>query len=303
MHSNLSSSQIKDICQMDNRTYSNTAGATVRSMADGEFSLLSEYIESSCGIKMPSSKKTMLESRLQKRLRSLGMHSFKEYCDYLFSTEGSKRELTHMLDAVTTNKTDFFREPAHFDCLTNRALPELYHRGAGKKLTVWSAGCSSGEEPYTLAMVMSEFARGYAGFGFSILATDICTRALEKASLGIYEEERVAPIPLELKRKYLLRSRDKNKGIVRMAPEMRALVKFRRLNFMDDDFGIKEPLHIIFCRNVIIYFDRPTQEKLLNKFCRHLAPGGYLFLGHSETLNGLDVPLVQKESTIYRKST
>jgi len=273
-------------------------------MTDREFARFAEFIYDQCGIKMPPAKKTMLEARLQKRLRTLGMGSFQGYADYLFSREGAGLELVHLIDVVTTNKTDFFREPAHFDYLVAKALPDLAEsRGAGfrKGLSLWSAGCSSGEEPYTLAMVLAEFAEQNQGFSYSILATDICTTVLDKAKMAIYDEERVEPVSLPLKRKYLLRGKDGQKGLVRIAPELRSRIRFRRLNFMDDDFGLRDPMDIIFCRNVIIYFDKRTQEKLLNKFCRHLIPGGYLFMGHSETLSGLDVPLVQVSSTIYRK--
>jgi len=270
-------------------------------MSAKEFRLLSRLVESSCGIKMPDSKRSMLESRLQKRLRSLELRSFKAYFDLLASPEGRRHELTRMIDAVTTNKTDFFREPAHFRYLAGKVLPEMIGKSVCDTLRVWSAGCSSGEEPYTLAMVLSEYASNHGRFPFSILATDICTTVLEKASRGIYEEEKIAPVSHELREKYLLRSRDRSRGVVRIAPELRSLVKFRRLNFMNDTFSLCEPVHIIFCRNVLIYFDRPTQEALLNKFCRHLVPGGYLFLGHSETINGMHVPVVQVDSTIYRK--
>jgi len=273
-------------------------------MGSREFARFAEFIYGQCGIKMPPAKKTMLEARLQKRLRTLGMGSFQEYADFLFSKEGAGAELVHLIDVVTTNKTDFFREPAHFDFLVTRALPDLAQsRGVGfrKGLSIWSAGCSSGEEPYTLAMVLAEFAEQNPGFSYGILATDICTTVLDKARMAIYGEERVEPVPLPLKRKYLLRGKGSQKGLVRIVPELRGRIRFRRLNFMDDDFGLREPMDIIFCRNVIIYFDKGTQEKLLNKFCRHLIPGGYLFMGHSETLSGLDVPLVQVASTIYRK--
>jgi chemotaxis protein methyltransferase CheR len=271
---------------------------------DRDFARLSSFIHNEYGIKMPEGKRVLLESRLRKRLRVLGMNSYSEYCDYLFSPEGAENELIHMIDVVTTNKTDFFREPKHFEYLVQTVLPELINRyGATirRKYTVWSAGCSTGEEPYTLAMVLSEFAEKQHGFYFSILATDISTRVLERAGLGIYKEDAVAPLPTALKMKYILRSKDKNKNLVRVAPELRALIKFRRLNFMDSDFGMKEPVDIIFCRNVIIYFDRPTQEKLLNRFCHHLIPGGYLFMGHSETLNGLGVPIVSAGPMVYRK--
>lgn len=276
------------------------------SLTEKDFLRLSAFIHAECGIKLAGGKKVMIEARFQKRLRALGMKSFSEYCAYLFSPEGMQRELHHMIDVVTTNKTDFFREPTHYDFLVEKVLPErVTARGAGpgKKLTIWSAGCSTGEEPYTLAMVMNEFAERCTGFGFtwSILATDISTRVLEKAKQAVFEAERALPIPDPLKRKYLLKSRDRAKGLVRIVPELREAVQFRRLNFMDDDFGLREMIDIVFCRNVIIYFDRPTQAKLLNKFCRQMVPGGYLFMGHSETLHGLDVPLVQVAPTVYRK--
>ena len=274
-------------------------------MRDCEFVRLSEYIHTNFGIRMPDSKKTMLEARLQKRLRYLGMTSFEEYCRYVFSDEGIRSELVQMIDVVTTNKTDFFREPGHFDYLTSEAVPELMRsRGVGVRtpLRVWSAGCSTGEEPYTLAMILSEFARSEPIL-FSIFATDISTRVLEKARGAIYEADKVAPIPEVLKKRYLMRSKDPGREVVRIVPELRNLVSFERLNFMDEDFDIRERFDIIFCRNVIIYFDRQTQEKLLNKFSRHLVKGGYVFMGHSETLNGLDVPLTMVHPTVYRKLT
>lgn len=267
-----------------------------------DFDRLSRFIYDTCGIKMPEVKKTMLEARLQKRLRSLGMRSFTHYCDYLFAPEGQEQELVQMLDMVTTNKTDFFREPDHFDYLTRTVLPDWLARHPDSTLSIWSAGCSSGEEPYTLAMVLSEFALRNPGFDFKILASDLSTRVLEKAKQAIYNESQVDPVPMELKKKYLLRSKDRNSGMVRIVPELRDKVRFRRLNFMDQDFGMREQLDIIFCRNVIIYFDRPTQEKLLQRFHRNMKPGAFIFMGHSETLSGLNVPLVSVYPTVYRKA-
>lgn len=270
-------------------------------MTEKDFRRFSSLIESTCGIRMPDIKKHMLESRLRKRLRSLEMHSFRDYYEFLTSPEGRQVEMVPMIDAVTTNKTDFFREPGHFTYLTEKVLPELLPAMSSNRVKIWSAGCSSGEEPYTLAMILSEYARAREHFNFTILATDICTSVLEAAHRGIYEEEKIAPVPHEMRKRYLLRSKDRSKRIVRMAPELRSLITFRRLNFLENGYGIRDRLDIIFCRNVLIYFDRPTQEKVINNFCRHLQPGGHLFLGHSETINGLDVPLVQVNSTIYRK--
>ncbi len=279
----------------------NTLVSRSVTMSMKEFRLFSSFIENACGIKMPDSKKNMLESRLQKRLRGLGMLSFRSYYDFLVSPEGARNELVNMIDVVTTNKTDFFREPVHFTYLDEKVLPEMVRKGFGDRLRLWSAGCSSGEEPYTLAMVISEYGRNVHPCRFSILATDICTTVLEKAKTGIYEEEKIAPVPFEMRKQYLLRSRDRDRGVVRIAPEIRSLVTFRRLNFLDDKYRISEPMQIIFCRNVLIYFDRPTQEMLINRFCLNLMPGGYLFLGHSETISGMKVPLEQVNSTIYRK--
>ncbi|MDX9714966.1 MAG: CheR family methyltransferase [Dissulfurispiraceae bacterium] len=269
-------------------------------MSSKEFSRLSEYIQKECGIKMSDSKKTMLEARLLKRLRALRMHSFTEYCDFLFSEEGADQEVVHMIDVVTTNKTDFFREPVHFEYLVSRVVPELIHRQSSR-LVLWSAGCSTGEEPYTISMVLKEFQAIRPDFQFTVLATDISTKVLESAQRAVYKFDQIAPMPEILRKKYLLKSRDKSSQLVRIVPELRQMVRFRRLNFLEDDFGFREKLAVIFCRNVMIYFDRETQHRVLTKFCRHLAKGGYLFVGHSETLSGLDLPLEQAAPTIYRK--
>ncbi len=272
-------------------------------MSNELFGQLSEFIYSECGIKMPQTKKTMLESRLQKRLRSIGLGSFDEYSSYLFSPDGIANEMIHMIDVVTTNKTDFFREPLHFEYLVEYALPNLLNTsGAGQRrpLMVWSAACSSGEEAYTLAMLLNEFSERAANFRFKVLATDISTRVLEKARLAIYDAERVEPISNQFVRKYLMRSKSED-GRFRIVPELRKQVSFRRLNFMDGDFGFREQMDIIFCRNVLIYFDRKTQAEVVLRLCEHLTPGGYFFTGHSETLHGMDVPLKVVSNSVYRK--
>ena len=169
------------------------------------------------------------------------------------------------------------------------------------KLQVWSAACSTGEEPYTLAMVLSESVRQYPGLDYAVLATDISTKVLEKAASAVYETDSIEPIPIELRKKYLLKSRDKSQKIFRITPELRQKVTFRRLNLMENDFIVPEPLHVIFCRNVMIYFDLATQERLIRRFHHLLAPGGYLFMGHAESLHNLNVPLRYAAPTIYRK--
>ena len=273
-------------------------------MKEREFLRFSGFIYESVGIKMPSAKKTMLEGRLQKRLKALGINTFEEYSDLVFNRQGHESELIHLIDVVTTNKTDFFREPAHFDFLLKIALPGILstkREMMREPLRIWSAGCSSGEEPYTLAMVLSEFSEKNPGFRFSILASDISTRILETAKAAIYPEERTDTIPLSIKKKFLLKSKNPNLSLVRISPLLRSTVSFRRINFMDDNLGIAEKMDIIFCRNVVIYFDKPTQQTLMRKFYCQLRPGGYLFIGHSETLSGLDVDFKPVASTVYRK--
>ncbi len=281
-----------------------SAGLFSAVMSQKTFDRLSDFIHNCCGIKMPPAKKTMLEGRLRKRLRALGMRSFDEYCKYALDGKGAHTEYIHMIDVVTTNKTDFFREAGHFVYLMEKVLPEFVNnRGAngGTMLNIWSAGCSTGEEPYTLAMVLSEFSEHYSMIDFSILATDISTQVLEKAVRGVYEHQRVEPVSLSLRKKYFMRGKGEKEGFVRIRPEVRAHIKFRRLNFLEEDFPIAEPMHIIFCRNVMIYFDKPTQEKLVRRFCEHLIPDGYFFTGHSETLHGLDLPLESLAANVHRR--
>lgn len=269
-----------------------------------DFQQLSSLIYSELGIKMPETKNTMLTGRLARRLRALGLRTFSQYCQFLFSPKGLEEEMVHLINAVTTNKTDFFREPSHFEYLTRTALTVLQENqrfSPRRPLRIWSAGCSTGEEPYTLAMVLSDYQANQPGFRFSILATDISTRVLEIARRAVYPMERIEPISQHHRKKYLLKGRDQRNPEVRIAPELRSLVRFGRLNFMDDDFGLPEMADIIFCRNVIIYFDRPTQERLFKKFCRCLHPGGHLFIGHSESLTGMDLPLRQVAPTVYQR--
>lgn len=275
--------------------------ARLASLDDREFRRLASFIERELGIRMPDSKRVMLESRLQKRLRLHGLETYREYVDYVFSEQGARTEMINMIDAVTTNKTDFFREADHFEFLQSRILPRLAEAGAGRTLSFWSAGCSTGEEPYTLAMVLEDFRSRSPRTDFRILATDISTRVLEAANRAIYDMEKAEPIPYEYKKRYLLRSRDRERGEVRVRPELRSKVEFRRVNFMDDTYPIPSGFDTVFCRNVIIYFDRPTQERILGHICAHIRPGGWLFIGHSETLTGMDLPLRGTAPTIYQR--
>jgi len=281
---------------------SNEAWTTAR-LKSREYERLSRYIEELCGIRIPPGKRVMLEGRLRRRLRALKMKDFAEYCDHVMSSDAGLDEIVAMIDEVTTNKTDFFREPAHFDFLSNEALPSLAKMGAGPQypLRVWSAACSSGEEPYTLAMVLADFALSRVGYRYSILGTDICSEVLEQAKRAIYSDTLIEPIPFSMREKYLLRSKNRSDRLVRIAPHLRIHVTFRRLNFLDPDYQISESMDVIFCRNVLIYFSRETQAAICARLCNHLRPGGYFFIGHSETLQGMLGSLRMVAPTIYRK--
>jgi chemotaxis protein methyltransferase CheR len=266
------------------------------------FDRLRELISREVGISLGTDKKTMLEGRIRRRLRELNLSSYGQYCDYLFTRHGAHEEIVHFIDVVTTNKTDFFREPRHFEFLTTTALPELAACSPrGRPLLVWSAGCSTGEEPYTLAIVLSEFALTHSGLCFGILATDISTRVLKKARMGVYTADLLGPVPAALRNKYFMRSREPDSDRVRVVPELRRVIEFRRLNFMEADYGIDEMVDAVFCRNVIIYFDRPMQERILRKITRYLLPGGYLFVGHAESLHAMDLPLAPVAPSLYRR--
>jgi chemotaxis protein methyltransferase CheR len=276
-------------------------------LSPGAFEKFSQFITQELGIKMPLDKLSMLQSRLQRRLRALKLESLEEYQEYLFHSPQAASELVDFFDVVTTHKTDFFREPAHFDYLTRVALPTL-DPGAGLSgisrpwhFKIWCAGCSSGEEPYTMAMVLSEFALTRPGFDFSILATDISTRVLEHAREAVYDEARVEPVALPLRKKYLLRSRNQELHEVRIIPALRQKVNFRPLNFMDAEYPVADLYEAIFFRNVMIYFPRETQEAVIRKLCARLVPGGYLFVGHSESLTGLKIPVQPLGPAVYRK--
>ncbi len=271
-------------------------------LTDSDFKRLSEFIYRNYGIKMPNEKRTMLEGRLMKRLRANEIKSFAEYCDYVFSPEGMEKELISMINVVSTNKTDFFREPAHFEFLYETVLPEFHQKNKGEPIKIWSSASSSGEEPYTIAMVISEFAKQHGSpFPYHIFGSDISSDILEKAQMGVYKDERISDVPLAYQKRYFMSNKDPQKKLVRVVPELRKNTSFMRINLMDTTYPIGEKFHVIFCRNVLIYFDRPTQEAVINKLCNHLLPGGYFLLGHSESATGMQVPLVPLKPTIFRR--
>jgi chemotaxis protein methyltransferase CheR len=268
-------------------------------LSQKSFDRFAQYITGQLGIKMPESKMTMVQSRLLRRTRELRLRSLDEYGEYFFGgTSAEERE--YFINAITTNKTDFFRESEHFDYLVRTALPTLCKQNPAR-ISAWSAGCSSGQEPYTLAMVLSEYAaHNSPAPDFAILATDISTKVLDLAQKAVYEESLTAPVPAALRQKYFLRGKDHSKGLVRVSPELRRKVSFHQLNFMSDSYRIQNMFEIVFCRNVLIYFERKTQEAVISKICRNISPGGYLFVGHSESLAGMDIPVRQVATTVFR---
>jgi chemotaxis protein methyltransferase CheR len=270
-----------------------------------DFSRLAKYIQSYAGIKMPQTKMAMVEGRLRRRVRAHGLRTVGEYCRYLFDNGGIESEGVYLIDAVTTNKTEFFREPEHFRALATKILPDIAaNRTVNSKapLKIWSVAASTGAEPYTLAMVASEFARERSGFRTTIFGTDICTEVLETAILGIYPEFMVQPVPEDYLKRYFMRARHEGASNMRVVPELRAMVRYGRLNLMDHAYPLDQDMDIIFCRNILIYFDKETQEAVLDRLCAHLRPGGYLFLGHSESAAGLQLPLTSLGNTIFRRA-
>jgi chemotaxis protein methyltransferase CheR len=257
-------------------------------LSDRHFKSISEIIETRVGIKLPSAKRTMVEGRLRRRVRALHLHGLHQYGDYLFSGDHLKDELIHLIDCVTTNKTDFFREPAHFDFLKDEVLPGLIAQARGRSLNlkVWSAASSTGAEAYTLAMILQDLVEDGHALNYSILGTDISTAVLREASLGIYSEGFTHTVPPASRARYLMRSRDPAKSSVRIVPELRARCRFERLNLMDRSYPFDSDVDVIFCRNVLIYFDRETQDAVIARLISHLKPGGFLFLGHSESMAG-----------------
>jgi chemotaxis protein methyltransferase CheR len=260
--------------------------------------LLSEvraYTYRLAGIELPESKREMVAARLWKRTRALGYPSVEAYFAAVQRDAGGELECD-FLDAITTNHTSFFREPAHFDFLRERILPDLRRRS---DFTIWSAACSSGEEAYSIAVTLLEESGGSAVRG-QVLATDLSTRVLETARQGIYPEDRFRQMDAAWRSRYLLRGRGEQSGKYRFRPEVRERIRFARLNLMEP-LPVMGPFPLIFLRNVMIYFDRPTQERLVGAISQLLEPGGYLFVGHSESLNGIQHDLEHVQVAVYRR--
>lgn len=257
-------------------------------LTESQFQQFSRMIYELSGINLHEGKKSLVCARLAKRIREGRFESFGKYYNYVMNDK-SGEEVVHLLDCISTNLTYFFREEQHFGFLTEKALGEILlrkERMRDRELRCWSAGCSSGEEPYSLAITVAEALERFPGFKVKIYATDISTRALAAGVRGIYSEQKVAKIPIDLKRKYFQKGYSSWEGHFKVKKDIRSKISFFRLNLMEP-FPFEHPLDIIFCRNVMIYFDRPTQEKLIDRLHDHMEEGGYLFVGHSESLTGI----------------
>lgn len=275
-------------------------------ISEENFSRLGQLLTDRYGIKLPADKRIMFQSRLQTRLRELGMDSFEKYCQFAFNPANTSDELKKMVDYISTNKTDFFRENQHFELLSSVVLPDLSNRplSAGNDMIrCWCAGCSTGQEVFSMAMIIEEYKRDICGtIDYSILGSDISSRVLEVARAGIYPFSQSARIPPSYLKRYVLKSRDTQNPRIRIAKPVRSKVTFAYGNLMDQDYLINLQFQIIFIRNTLIYFDRENQKRILKTVLDHLAPGGYLFVGHSESLINSDLPISLVGSSLYQKS-
>lgn len=262
-----------------------------------DFDFLRKLSNQHSGILVPDDKFDMFYSRLSRRIRSLGLADFKQYCQYL--SDNHDLEFTDFINAVTTNLTAFFRENHHFEFLRGTVIPDLLKKNQhSKMIKVWSAGCSTGEEPYSIAMTLMESVP--SDWQIKILATDLDTEVLAKAASGVYSEDRIDGLPERQIKKWFQKGKDDQQKKVRVKNELRRLISFKQLNLMGD-WPMRGPFDFMFCRNVLIYFDKQTKELLAKRYAELLASKSYLFIGHSESLHQLSTDFDLIGNTIYRK--
>ena len=271
---------------------------TVPTLTDRDMATIVRLVYEKSGIALHSGKRALVTARLQKLLRRSGFNTFREYLRFLESDK-TGAELTAMLDAIATNHTAFFREPQHFDFLTKMVLPVLRERADIEPIYAWSAACSSGEEPYTIAMTAFEQFGADARRLIRILASDLSTKALMRAAAGVYKTERVDGMPRHLVLKYFEKHAPQP-GTVRVSEAIRRVIDFHQLNLLGAPPRGRR-FDFIFCRNVLIYFDRTVQQRVVSQLEERLAPGGYLFTSHSESLNGLHHGLTWVAPAVYRR--
>lgn len=277
------------------------AGSNGPVLEDAEFEFLRRFVLEQCGISLGEHKRQLVQGRLLRRLRALGLKHFAGYCELL--RRDPQSELGELASAISTNVTAFFREVHHYELLESELLPAwLAHKQrSGDRLRIWSAGCSTGEEPYALAMVLAEaIERSGSKLDAKILATDLSPQALATASKGVYPLDRIAGISAERCRRWMLRGAGEYEGLACVHPQLRELVTIQPLNLLHD-WPMSGPFDAIFCRNVVIYFDQPTKQRLFRRYAQLLPVGGYLFLGHSESLHGINDDFELIGRTVYRK--
>ncbi len=267
-----------------------------------EFRFLRDFVYAHCGIALGEHKRQLVQGRLARRLRALGLPDYAAYCALLRSDPNG--ELGELASAISTNVTAFFREPHHYELLERELLPQwlAHKRRDGDRLRIWSAGCSSGEEPYALAMVLAEALEkhGATGVDAKILATDLSPQALETARNGVYPLDKLDGSSEVRRRRWLLRGAGEYEGYACVHPRLRELVTVQPLNLLHD-WPMRGPFDAIFCRNVVIYFDQPTKQRLFSRYAALLPAGGHLFLGHSESLHGINDDFELIGRTVYRK--
>jgi chemotaxis protein methyltransferase CheR len=269
-------------------------------ISERNFNRLAAFVQAQTGIKMPPTKRSLVEGRLLRCLRDSNAASVDEYCELVLGGDADEAEVLSLINAITTNKTDFFREPGHFDAMRQIILPGFVQERLGRA-RCWSAASSTGMEAYTMAMVLDDFAQGSPGFDYEILATDIDTNVLAEAQRGVYPLVAFDPVPPALRARYVQRALDPARSEGRIVAGLRRRISFGRLNLMDAHYRVGGPMDLIFCRNVLIYFEKEVQAQVIHRLCDCLRPGGYLVLGHSESIMGLDAPLASVATTVFRR--
>lgn len=265
--------------------------------SDKDFKRVKSMVYDFAGIDLNESKKNLVYNRLAKRIRFLQMSRFSEYLDYV--EEVGEEEFVNLINAITTNLTFFFRENHHFEYLANQVIPHLLAKNkTSKKIRIWSAGCSTGEEPYSLAIVLKEAVP--AGWDARVLATDLDTTVVETAQRGVYNVERLKGVSEARKKRWFLKGTGERSGFVKVKPELQQIIDFGQINLMNE-WPIRDKIDVIFCRNVVIYFDKPTQSKLFNRYADLLQDEGHLFIGHSESLYKVCDRFELLGQTVYRK--
>ena len=274
------------------------------SLSPEEFDSIRTLVESQLGVVLPPEKRPMVQARISRRCRELGLQRAEDYCTYLFGPGMDAGETTHLLDAVTTNFTYFYREPPQLEVLEADFLPPMVREAskARRPLRAWSAACSTGEEAWTLAMMIEEaYSNAGAPHSAQIFASDVSTRVLQTAIRAVYRDEDIEVLREDWRERYFLRSKDRSEKLVRVTPALRGHVSFRHLNLMAESYAIPRELDMVFLRNCLIYFDAPTRRQVVARVAQHLKPGGLLVFGASESVSGFGLPLSHVQRSIYRK--